>query len=187
MVLELNKLNVLVIEDTIPMRKLIENVLRATGVGHVYAAHDGVEGLKLFKNEKPDIVIVDWHMEPLDGIEIVRQIRTHPNSHDKKIPIIMITGYSALSRVATARDAGVTEFLIKPFSASALVRRIAYVVNNPRDFIRTDDYFGPDRRRKDIANYTGPQRRSTDFETTDNDHKDNQDSNDDEDFFEIDF
>ncbi|MEM7680293.1 MAG: response regulator, partial [Pseudomonadota bacterium] len=57
---------------------------------------------------------------------------------------------------------GTTEFLVKPFSANDLARRIAYVINKPRDFIETSDYFGPDRRRRVIENYSGPYRRSSD-------------------------
>ena len=74
----------------------------------------------------------------------------------------MMTGYSALPRVAQARDTGATEFLVKPFSANDLARRIAYVINKPRDFIETSDYFGPDRRRRIIEDYQGPKRRNID-------------------------
>lgn len=58
-----------------------------------------------------------------------------------------------------ARDAGMTEFLVKPFSARSMARRITMVIENPRQFVRTDDFFGPDRRRHRISNYTGQERR----------------------------
>ena len=77
-------------------------------------------------------------------------------------PVILVTGYSALSRVAEARDAGVTEFLVKPFSANDLAKRIAYVINKPRDFIDCTGYFGPDRRRRKNPDYKGPFRREED-------------------------
>jgi DNA-binding response OmpR family regulator len=75
------------------------------------------------------------------------------------VPIIMLTGHSEKKRVIAARDAGVTEFLAKPISAKGLYGRILNVVANPRPFIRTKNYFGPDRRRNANPNYSGPERR----------------------------
>jgi DNA-binding response OmpR family regulator len=71
----------------------------------------------------------------------------------------MLTGHSERKRVLAARDAGVTEFLAKPISANSLYHRIANVVANPRPFIKTETYFGPDRRRGVTQNYSGPERR----------------------------
>lgn len=156
------KLSVLVVEDTAPMRKLVISVLETLGVGKVFTAADGDEGFNLFCQQNPDIVIADWHMLPVSGIELVRQIRQHPGSPNKMVPIIMMTGYSAMPRVSEARDCGATEFLVKPFSANDMARRIAYVINKPRDFIETVDFFGPDRRRRKIEDYKGPQRRKDD-------------------------
>ena len=78
----------------------------------------------------------------------------------------MVTGYNALQRVKEARDIGATEFLIKPFTANDLAKRIAYVINRPRDYIESPDYFGPDRRRVVHPNYQGPFRRTTDKMTS---------------------
>src|SRR3546814_1685570 len=75
------------------------------------------------------------------------------------VPIIMVTAQSEEWKVMKARDAGVTEFLVKPFSAKTMARRITVVVENPRQFVRTDEFFGPDRRRHVISNYTGQERR----------------------------
>jgi DNA-binding response OmpR family regulator len=74
-------------------------------------------------------------------------------------PIIMLTGHSEKKRVVAARDAGVTEFLAKPISAKSLYQRVMNVVANPRPFIKTKNYFGPDRRRNVNQNYIGPERR----------------------------
>ena len=156
------KLSVLVVEDTIPMQKLVGSVLGTLGVGSVHKADQGEKGFELFCSENPDIVLTDWHMVPMSGIKLVEKIRKDPSSPNRTVPIIMMTGYSALPRVAEARDMGTTEFLVKPFSANDLARRIAYVINKPRDFIETDTYFGPDRRRRVIENYSGPFRRSSD-------------------------
>jgi len=162
MAFKFERLSILIVEDTAPMRKLVTSVLETLGVGRIMTAGDGEEGYNLFCTEKPDIVIVDWHMLPMSGIELVQKIRREEDSPNKMVPIVMMTGYSALPRVAQARDTGATEFLVKPFSANDLARRIAYVINKPRDFIDTNDYFGPDRRRRVIPNYDGPKRRATD-------------------------
>lgn len=162
MAFDFKKLSVLVVEDTIPMRKLMVSVLETLGVGTVRSAADGESGFEIFKKESPDIVIADWHMAPMDGIALTREIRTNSLSPNRMAPVILVTGYSALTRVAQARDAGVTEFMVKPFSANDLAKRLAYVINKPRDFIECSDYFGPDRRRRQEEGYAGPKRRQED-------------------------
>lgn len=159
MAFKFSNLSVLVVEDTDPMRKLIVSVLETLGVGRVFQAPSGEAGYEAFRKNGPDIVIADWHMLPMNGIELTRQIRTGAQSSGRMAPVILVTGYSALSRVAEARDAGVTEFLVKPFSANDLAKRLAYVINKPRDFVDCNDYFGPDRRRRDNPDYQGSERR----------------------------
>jgi two-component system chemotaxis response regulator CheY len=154
------KMSILVVEDTIPMQKLVVSVLETLGVGTIYAAANGEKGFEIFCDKKPDIVLADWHMQPMSGVELIDKIRNDKLSPHKMVPVIMMTGYSALPRVSEARDAGATEFLVKPFSASDLAKRIAYVINKPRDFIDSRQYFGPDRRRRKIENYQGPKRRT---------------------------
>ena len=144
------------------MRKLIASVLEALGVGSVFNAENGDQGFDVFRRNNNDIVIADWHMAPTDGIQLAQMIRKSPQSPNRMVPIILITGYSAMPRVAAARDAGVTEFMVKPFSANDLAKRIAYVINKPRDFIDSKDYFGPDRRRRVNPDYKGPFRRIED-------------------------
>ena len=164
MAFQFDRLSVLIVEDTIPMLKLVSSVLDTLGIGNIHTAADGNEGFEMFCAENPDIVISDWHMQPVTGIELVRQIRKGKASPNRTVPIIMMTGFSAMPRVSEARDCGVTEFLVKPFSANDLARRIAYVINKPRDFIETPDYFGPDRRRRKIEGYKGPFRRASDLQ-----------------------
>jgi CheY-like chemotaxis protein len=159
---DFNKLSILIIEDNKIMIKLIASVLETLGVGTILTAENGDAGFQMFCNKNPDIVITDWQMEPVTGIEVINKIRTSPKSPNKTAPVIIMTGFSALPRIFKARDMGATEFLVKPFSANGLARRIAYVITRPRDFIRTPNYFGPDRRRRIIENYKGPRRRAKD-------------------------
>jgi DNA-binding response OmpR family regulator len=110
----------------------------------------------------PDIVVTDWAMPIFDGLELAQMIRQPGANANPFTPIIMLTGHSEKKRVLAARDAGVTEFLAKPISAKALYQRILSVVVNPRPFIKTKNYFGPDRRRNANPNYAGPERRKGD-------------------------
>lgn len=162
MAFQFGKLSVLVVEDTPPMRKLLCSVLETLGVGQIYSSDNGESGYEQCRKMNPDIVIADWQMEPMNGIELTKEIRTNQLSPNRMVPIILVTGYSAITRVAQARDAGVTEFIVKPFSANDLAKRLAYVINKPRDFIDSDRYFGPDRRRRQAPDYKGPFRREDD-------------------------
>ena len=98
-------------------------------------------------------------MPIFDGLELTRMIRQPNANANPYVPIIMLTGHSEKKRVVAARDTGVTEFLAKPISAKGLYQRILNVVANPRPFIKTRTYFGPDRRRNSNGGYLGPERR----------------------------
>lgn len=156
---DLTRLNVLVVDDNRHMRTLVRSILVAMGIRNVSEAEDGTEALKLMKTLDVDIVICDWLMEPMDGITFTKMIRRNDNSPDIYVPIIMLTGHTELTRVMTARDAGVNEFLAKPVSATNIYQRIKMILESPRQFIRTNDYFGPDRRRRDDPSYKGDERR----------------------------
>ena len=122
-------------------------------------AEDGASGLEAFNRYTPDIVLTDWAMPIFDGLELTQMIRQPGANANPYVPIIMLTGHSEKRRVMAARDAGITEFMAKPVSAKALYEHILNVVANPRPFIRTKSYFGPDRRRNVNPNYAGPERR----------------------------
>ena len=98
-------------------------------------------------------------MPILTGIELTKLIRTSENSVNPFVPVILMSAYADRHTVMQARDAGVNEFLVKPLSARALHQRIVSVVLNPRSFIKTGQYFGPDRRRIGSADYEGLEKR----------------------------
>ncbi len=157
--IDFNKLRFLVIEDNAHMRRILRTLLHGFGARDVYEAEDGASGLESFNHYMPDIVITDWAMPIFDGLELTQLIRQPGMNANPYVPIIMLTGHSEKKRVVCARDAGVTEFMAKPISAKTLYQRILNVVANPRPFVKTKDYFGPDRRRNANANYVGPERR----------------------------
>lgn len=160
--IDFNRLRLLVIDDSAHMRRILRTLLHGFGVREVYEAEDGAAGLEAFSHYVPDIIITDWTMPVFDGLELTQMIRQPDANMNPYVPIIMITGHTEKRRVIAARDAGITEFLAKPISAKALHQRIVNVVANPRPFVRTKTYFGPDRRRNPNQNFTGADRRGVD-------------------------
>lgn len=152
-------LKVLLIEDNEHFRLLVRTVLHTLEIRDVREAADGLEALEILRGFPADFVILDWKMEPMDGISFTLKIRRSLESPNPYIPIIMVTGYSDLALVREARDAGVNEFLAKPLSANDLIGRIVSIVTRPRQFVRCDTYMGPDRRRKNLP-FAGPDRRA---------------------------
>jgi len=157
-----DKIRVLVVEDNIPMLEICKSLLLTFGVGEVLSAKNGVDGFDIFCKENPDIVLADWMMQPMDGISLTRRVRNDPASPNQYVPVILMTGFSEKKRVVQARDSGVTEFLVKPFTAKDLYKRIAQIIERPRQFVRSEDFFGPDRRRKAVVNFDGPYKRESD-------------------------
>lgn len=148
------------------MRVLLTEILRAIGVVHIHEGADGAEGLQQLRNHPIDIVMTDLSMQPLDGIDFVRLLRNAQDSPNQMVPVIMITGHSTMRRVAEARDAGVNEFLAKPLTARGVLERLNRIVEHPRPFVRTQDYFGPDRRRRADPAFAGPWRRKDDSQVS---------------------
>lgn len=160
MAYQFNKVRVLLVEDNPHMRKLLKALLEAIGVKDIVEAHDGGVAWMALKKEPADFALIDWEMYPVDGLELVRKIRTEADSPNPFLPIIMVTGHTERARVMKARDLGVTEFLAKPVSAQTLSQRIEELIERPRPYIRTREFFGPDRRRgRKGGAYIGPERR----------------------------
>lgn len=155
-------LRILLVDDNHYMRVLLAEILRAIGVVHIYEANDGAEGLQMMRDHAIDLVMTDLSMQPLDGIDFVRLLRNSPDSPNQLAPVIMVTGHSTFARVNEARDAGVSEFLAKPLTARGVIERLHQAIEHPRAFVRSEDYFGPDRRRRHDPDYRGPRRRAND-------------------------
>jgi CheY-like chemotaxis protein len=147
------------------MRTLLRNLLNEIGIRDVVEAPDGAAAILLLQDRKCDLILSDMAMAPMDGIEFTRRIRNGETRANPYVPIVMVTGHTERHRVEMARDAGVTEFLAKPITPQNLCSRLAEIVERPRAFVRAEDYFGPDRRRKARENYPGPWRRSDDYDS----------------------
>ena len=157
----LDALRLLVIDDNAQMRTIIGTVLAAAGVRHLHYASEGRRGLEAIASFNPDVCYVDYEMPVMNGLEFISAVRSL-TSTDRFLPIIMLTGHSDLPRLHAARDRGVTEFLGKPVSATAILSRLNAVIVRPREFVKSPTYFGPDRRRNRSSDYSGPMRRSSD-------------------------
>lgn len=149
------------------MRRLVRSLLQGLGVRHVLEAEDGASALEVFQQQPVDIIITDWVMPVFDGLELTAAVRNPKTSDSPYTPIIMLSAYTERSRVIQARDAGVTEFLSKPISAKQLYLRLENCIVNPRPFIRTRNFFGPDRRRFVHPHFAGDKKRQNDSEKDD--------------------
>lgn len=151
------------VEDSKYMRNLLRGLLMSYGIGEVLEAADGAEALKIVMATPPDAIVCDLQMTPMNGLEFVDLLRKAENSPNRFMPVVMITANPSRETVAAARDVGVSEFLAKPITAESLLKRLLAAVK-PRAFVETRKYFGPDRRRKDTAEFPGPERRTVEPE-----------------------
>ncbi|MEM1287090.1 MAG: response regulator [Pseudomonadota bacterium] len=143
-------LDMMVVDDSAYMRRIVSAMLRGFGARRIVEAEDGAEALEKIETQPPDLIITDWVMPVLDGAELVKLIR-NPDSVCAYTPIIMLTGHTERSRVISASRLGINHFLSKPVSASALYLRIADCILHPRKFVQSDDYFGPEPRETNEA------------------------------------
>lgn len=154
---DVTQLKILIVEDNVHFRTLIHSILQALGMETLDEARDGMEAIEILGEAEPDLVILDWKMDGMDGVECVRQIRALKGPN-RFVPIIMVTGYTETSLKREARDAGVNDFLGKPISPQSLLGRIVAVMDGAPDFYASETYFGPDRRRH-ARKFDGPEKR----------------------------
>ena len=160
MAYNLTNLQVQLIEDNRNMRALVKAMLNALGMNSVRDYSNGQQAIDAHEVFVPDLIITDWMMEPVDGLEYTKFIRSNVDSPDIFIPVILMTGHTEKWRIMTARDAGVNELLAKPITATTLYSRILAIIEKPRPFVRTKSFFGPCRRRVNWKDYMGPERRA---------------------------
>jgi len=144
MAYELSNLKILLVDDDSSMRFLVRDLLKAFGIGDVQTANDGQAAYQALRNFVADIVIADWVMKPMNGLEFLQKVRNEPDSPNPYVPMIMLTGYTDVDRVMACRNAGVTSYLAKPITPETLYKRIVSVIEDERPFVRTESYFGPD-------------------------------------------
>jgi two-component system chemotaxis response regulator CheY len=160
--LDLSSMSILVVDDQPFFRVLLTEILRNLGVRSVSVAVDGEDGLFAFDSVRPDILITDWMMPKIDGIELTRRVRALNNDSLKITPIILVTANNRKSQIEFARNSGVDEFILKPVSVKSVCDRLREVIEKPRYFIDDLGYCGPCRRRRTDPEFRGPYRRHDD-------------------------
>ncbi len=160
--LDLSSLSILVVDDQPFFRVMLAEILRDLGVHSVSVAVDGEDGLDALYSVRPDVLITDWMMPTMDGIELTRQVRASEENRLKVMPIILVTANSRKSQIEFARNSGVDEIILKPISVKSVCDRLREVIERPRLFIDDPGYSGPCRRRRAEPSFKGPYRRFDD-------------------------
>jgi two-component system chemotaxis response regulator CheY len=118
-------LAVLVVDDYATMRRIIRNLLQQLGFTDVDEAADGEQALAKLRDKDFDLVISDWNMEPMTGLDLLKAVRA--DARLKALPFIMVTAESKTENVVAAKQAGVSNYIVKPFNAEILKQKLAAV------------------------------------------------------------
>jgi two-component system, chemotaxis family, chemotaxis protein CheY len=152
--INLRDLVILVADPSSYMSMLIHSMLRGFGSNKVLEARSSTNVLQVLTNQKIDILICDSRLPPHGGLPLTRAIRRKQDNANRTIPILVMTSDGRETTVKLARDAGANMVIAKPMSPGSLYDRLAWIAFNPRQFVDTPTYFGPDRRFK-IEGYPG--------------------------------
>ena len=120
--------NILIVDDYKTMLRIIRNLLKQLGFNNVDEATDGSMALQKLRDKDYGLVISDWNMEPMTGIQLLREVRA--DSKLKNLPFIMITAESKTENVVAAKEAGVNNYIVKPFNAATLKTKLSSVLGN---------------------------------------------------------
>lgn len=155
-----SRLKVLIVEDHAPSQIFLKEVLEAAGVVQLQIAPDVKSALPLLKDKLLDLLICDLNLGEINGQTLIRTVRMNPNFTNRHMPIIVLTGDSKADTVRELINLGINKFVSKPVSGQGLVEAIRIVLERPKAFVTSKDYFGPDRRNRQAPGVSG--RRSTD-------------------------
>jgi len=115
-------MNILVVDDFSTMRRIIKGLLQDLGFSNITEADDGLTALPLLKSGNFDLLITDWNMPGMQGVELLRQVRADEKL--KKLPVLMLTAEAKREQIVEAAQAGVSGYVIKPFTAATLKEKI---------------------------------------------------------------
>lgn len=158
---KLEKLKILLVEDHDAHATTITAMLQAFGIRRIDRADDAEAAVRLLRaGTLYDVMLCDFNLGSINGLSLVKAVRQNDKLTNRYMPIVMVTGDAKPERIVAAREAGVNNFLSKPVDAAVLLRVIQAILNNPRAFVETKTYFGPDRRNRQAEGMHG--RRSDD-------------------------
>ncbi len=119
---------ILVVDDYATMRRIIRNLLGQLGFRNVEAANDGMTALTMLRNAPFQLIISDWNMEPMTGLQLLKEVRAERKLAD--VPFIMVTAESKTENIIAARQAGVSNYIVKPFNAETLKNKMTSVLGD---------------------------------------------------------
>ena len=143
----LQGLNILIVDGNHYMRRVTRTMLMNLGAKSVIEAADGLAALEQIRNCDPDVMLLDWDMPVLNGMEVMRIVRSPGVFPRPNLPIIMLTNRAYRTSVIQALRAGVHEFLIKPTSPKALHDRLLSIAIKPRPMMKLGNFYVPKPRR----------------------------------------
>lgn len=149
---KLSTMRTLLVDHDVRAAAIVQRVLFSLGFTQLQVVTSSASAMEAMRMQPFDLVLVEWNIRPPDGLALVKSIRAPHNDARirRDIPIIMLTGRWERDNIRQARDAGVNEFLARPFAAKALADRIVQIIENPRPFIDCPAYVGPCRRRQGL-------------------------------------
>lgn len=156
---QLAKLTVLVVDPNKFTRGIVCDLLRQLGIRAVRQAESGAAALDEIRTFHPSVVLSEREVPDMDGLAITRWIRTHADSPNSRTPVIMVTFRTTKQELFEAREAGVTEFIVKPVTGQAIMLRLRAALLDPREFVRSETFVGPSRRRRPDEDFKGQERR----------------------------
>ena len=121
-------MNILVVDDYKTMLRILRNLLRQLNFSNIAEAENGAEALQKLRETSFGLVVSDWNMEPMTGIQLLREVRADPKL--KHIPFVMITAESKSENVIAAKEAGVSNYIVKPFNAETLKSKLVSVLGD---------------------------------------------------------
>jgi len=150
----LRDLVILVADPNAYARRITNGMLRGFGANKVLEVEQTLSLFQVLTSQKIDILLCDTRLPPHGGLMLTRTIRRNTNNENRTIPILLMSSDTGETTIKNARDAGANMVVAKPMSPSSLYDRLSWIAFNPRPFIDTATYFGPDRRFK-IEGYPG--------------------------------
>jgi CheY-like chemotaxis protein len=148
MAYDFSNLTVFVVYDSPFTQRLVGGMLRAMDIHRVRAFKSMTDAIAGSRHLPPDIMIIDYMLDGRDDLDAVKLVRSDKDERIAFMPVIVLTAYTEKWRVTAARDSGANEIVALPVSVRRLYRAIEEIVERPRPFVRTKDFFGPDRRRQ---------------------------------------
>ncbi len=150
----LRDLVILVADPNSYLRRVVNGILRGFGANKVLEVENSLGLFQALSGQKIDILLCDTRLPPHGGLKLTRTIRRNADNENRTLPILLMSSDTSETTIKNARDAGVNMVVAKPMSPNSLYDRLGWIAFNPRPFIDTATYFGPDRRFK-IEGYPG--------------------------------